>query len=130
LFGGEWQPPEPVAFKAYMGGSPADFLWTGFPPLFCVSQRVIDLLEENQFTGWSTYPVEVYDRHGGKLPGYHDFAITGSAVRRDLSRSQIITKPARTSTRNLMKSTGGFISMKVCGMAVTFSAFSVPQQRW
>jgi len=81
-----------------MGGSPDDFLWAGLTPLVCISQRVVDLLEENQFTGWSTYPVEVYDRHGEKLPGYHGLAITGSAGREDLSRSQIITKPARTPT--------------------------------
>lgn len=53
----------------------------------------LDLLRENKFTGWSTYPVEVYGRKGEYLPDYYGFAITSDAGKIDKSRSPIITKP-------------------------------------
>lgn len=94
LFIGELEKTErPVRLCGYMGGRPMDFLWTGFTPLVCISKRVVALLEEHQFTGWSTYPVEVYDRKGQYLPDYFGFAITGKAGERDRSRSEIITRP-------------------------------------
>jgi len=80
----------PIKFRGYMGGTAADIIWTGFSPLFCVSQRVIEVLEKNRFIDWSTYPVEVYDRKGKRLVGYHGFAVTSYAGERDLSRSPII----------------------------------------
>jgi hypothetical protein len=87
---GRWQPPEPVIFKGYMGGPLADILWTGLPPMACVSEKVINILEEHHFSGWSTYPVKVSDRKGNNLPGYYGFAVTSYAGERDLSRSPII----------------------------------------
>jgi hypothetical protein len=89
---GEWQPPEPVVFRGYMGGPIADILWTGLPPLFCVSEMIVKILKENNFTGWATYPVEVSDRKGNRLPGYQGFAVTSYAGKRDLSRSPIIRR--------------------------------------
>jgi hypothetical protein len=89
---GQWKPPEPVVFKGYMGGPTADILRTGLPPLICVSQKVINLLEGNHFTGWATYPVEVSDRKGNNLPDFFGFAVTSFAGERELSRSQIIEK--------------------------------------
>jgi hypothetical protein len=92
LFYGELQPPEPVIFKAYMGGQATDFLWSGLVALVCISQRVVDLLRDNALTGWATYPVEVYGRQGEHLPGYYGFAVTSYAGEQDLSRSQIVTR--------------------------------------
>ena len=83
----------PLKLEAFMGGQAADFLWSGHITLVCVSSRVIDLLRNYDCTGWSTYPVEVYDRKGDLLPDYHGFAITGPECKRDKSRSQIIEKP-------------------------------------
>jgi len=93
LFSGEWQPPEPVILEAYMGGQATDIMWSGGGPIFCVSQKVVDLLKEEKFTGWATYPVEVHDRKGEFLPGYHGFTITGRAGEHQLERSQVIYKP-------------------------------------
>lgn len=93
LFRGKWAPLTPVVLRTSMGGQPRDFLWTTFPPLLCVSQTVVDLLERQKLTGWSTYPVEVHGREGQPLTGYHGFAITGRGGSRDRSRSEIIIKP-------------------------------------
>jgi hypothetical protein len=83
---------KPVVFRGYMGGPVADILRTGLPPFLCISQRVVDILKENHFSGWSTYPVEVFDRKGNILLGYYGFAVTSYAGDRDLTRSPIIDK--------------------------------------
>ncbi len=92
LYRGQLKLSEPLKLRAYMGGQATDFLWTGYPPLVCVSSRVVELLTEHEITGWDTYPVEVYGRKGEPLPGYHDFAVTGPECRRDRSRSEILTR--------------------------------------
>jgi hypothetical protein len=89
---GQVQPPNPIKLVGYMGRDVMDILWSGMVWIFCVSSRVTELLQKNNITGWATYPVEVYDRKGQPLPGYHGFAVTGRECRRDRSRSQIITK--------------------------------------
>lgn len=93
LFRGEWQPPEPVVLRADRGGQATDILWTTFPPLVCISRRLVELLQEHRFTGWSTYPVEVYGRRGEQLADYFGFAVTGRAGEHDLRRSQVVIKP-------------------------------------
>ena len=60
--------------------------------LFCVSECLIRLLEENGITGWSTYSVEVYDRKGNSLPDYHGFAITGGTCDQNYERSLMVEK--------------------------------------
>lgn len=90
---GHLQLKVPLKFEASMGRQATDFLWTETPPLVCVSSRCIDLLVANQCTGWSTYPVEVYNRKGNLLPDYYGFAMTDLECRRDRSRSEIIEKP-------------------------------------
>lgn len=57
LFSGKWQPDTPLKLGAFIGGQATDFLWASLTPLVCISQRVVDLLQENGVTGWVTYPV-------------------------------------------------------------------------
>ena len=83
----------PLALRAYMGGQATDFLWSGLPPLVCVSARAIELLAENQVSGWATFPVEAHDRKGALLTGYAGLAVTGGECERDRSRSTIVDKP-------------------------------------
>ncbi len=90
---GKYAISEPIQFDAVEGDQAADVLWTQLVGLFCVSGRLIRLLEENEITGWSTYPIEVYDRQGNFLPDYHGFAVTGSKCDPEYSRSAVIDKP-------------------------------------
>ncbi len=60
---------------------------------FFISTRLMDLLMQHQVIGWSTYPVELFDRKGEPLTGYHGLAITGAVCKRDRSRSQIVENP-------------------------------------
>jgi hypothetical protein len=84
----------PLRLDAYMGGQATDFLWCALTSLVCISHRVVTLWKEHQFTGWSVYPVEVYGRKGERLPDYFGFAVTGPRLKRDRSRSEIVTKPS------------------------------------
>ena len=96
IYTGEQQPREPIILKGYMGGTVHDVLRSGMVCIFCVSRRVVDLLAENRFTGWSTYPVKVYNRNGQPLNDYFGLSVTSWVGRIDFSRSQVVTK-ARVS---------------------------------
>ena len=98
LIHGRFLLSKPLQFDAYRGGQAADFLWSTSLVLVGISSRVIDLLKSNKISGWSTYPVEIFDRKGGLLPGYYGFAVTGPICTLDRSRSEIVDKPAPVPT--------------------------------
>jgi hypothetical protein len=45
--------------------------------LTVVSDKVVSVLKTNFCSGWSAYPVRVYDPHGNLLVGYHGLAVRG-----------------------------------------------------
>ena len=90
---GKSQLGKPIQFDAAQGLEAADFLWTQLVTPVCVSQRVVQILNENQVTGWSTYPVEVFDQVGKLHASYHGLAVTGAVCEADYSRSVVVTKP-------------------------------------
>jgi len=70
----------PVVFegKKSCGKRLRDFLNTGYGDyFFLIADRVRDVFEANGLTGWKTYPVEVYDKKGAPVPGYHGISILG-----------------------------------------------------
>jgi hypothetical protein len=87
----------PLKLRGYQGRQATDVLWTALPPLKCISLKTVAAFTERQLTGWTTFPVEVYDRQGEHLSQYCGLAITGRAGRRDQSKSTIVEKPALTS---------------------------------
>ena len=90
---GELQTKRPIQFDASQGSKATDLLWTQLVTPVCVSGRVIRILSKNEVSGWSTYPVEVFDSEGALLSDYHGFVVTGSVCDADYSRSAVITKP-------------------------------------
>jgi len=83
-------PRSPIVFRRDSGSRAYDYVTTTYAILQLVSQRFIDVLREGGFTGWSTYPVEVYGKHGELIPGYHGLAITGRCGPIDDSMSELI----------------------------------------
>lgn len=69
---------------------PGDVVWTDMVVPLVVSQRLIDLLLEQGFTGWGTYPVEVHAKGGELAPGYHGFCITGRCGPMQYEKSEVI----------------------------------------
>ena len=78
---------EPLRYDADSGSRATDVLWSQDPLHFCISGQLVRLLKKNEITGWSTFPVEVYDRKGAVLPDYHGFAVTGGICDQDFDRS-------------------------------------------
>ena len=88
---GEVVPEEAVAVTHAMGEAiPQDVIWTTSVAFLVVSQRFIDILLDNRFTGWSTYPVEVYSKAGELLPGYFGFSVGGRCGPIEYEKSQVI----------------------------------------
>ncbi len=75
LVRGERQATEPVRIRHTMGSILRDFLWAELYPL--VNDRIKELLTASRLTGWSTYPVEVLDKNGHQVAGYHGLSIVG-----------------------------------------------------
>jgi hypothetical protein len=96
LLRGELIPEEPIQVLRAMGGKLTDLIWTTWAGVFLISDRVREMLESAQVTGWATYPVVVFDANGAAVPSYHGFAVTGRCGLFDPERSQLVTKPPPT----------------------------------
>ncbi len=104
LFRGELtEPPQPIHLHSYMGGQPMDFLWSGMIPVVCISERVVELLTTHKLSGWSTYPVEVYNREGERLLNYFGFSVTGRVGKQVSSRSKVVEVPVYPGSQKLRK---------------------------
>ena len=56
----------PVVFHQYDGMKLRDLMaWADEP--FIISDRTVNLLEDNHITGWKTFPVEIYDKKGNLI---------------------------------------------------------------
>ena len=82
----------PIIFKQKSGKKLRDLLDTGFPSLYLISDKMKTILEENHLTGWKSYPIQLYDKKGNELFGYHGFSITGRCDPIDYEKSSIIEK--------------------------------------
>lgn len=69
---------------------PGDIVWTHANNPLIVHERVIDILQANQVTGWTTYPAEVRSKNGQEYPGFFGLAITGRCARVNLSKSTVV----------------------------------------
>ncbi|MDR3623769.1 MAG: hypothetical protein P4L16_01360 [Chlamydiales bacterium] len=50
------------------------------------------VLENNNLTGWQTFPIKIFDKQKREIVGYHDLSITGICGPVDWNRSEIIEK--------------------------------------
>lgn len=46
---------------------------------FLISDRLKKVLEDNNITGWKSYPIIIYDKKGNLVEGYNGFSVTGRA---------------------------------------------------
>lgn len=67
----------PIVFRQYDGKRLRDFLDTGWPPVYLVSDRVVSLLKENGISGWHNYPIQLFDKKGNVIEGYSGFSVLG-----------------------------------------------------
>ena len=94
LFYGTLQPRKPIRLVQGMGKQISDFLWSTFHRWSPFPDKIVNILESHNFTGWGYYPVELYNSLGMLIPGYQGFSIISYAGGQDFSRSELITIPS------------------------------------
>lgn len=71
----------PIVFYQEDGKRMRDVLDMRYVGFFVISDRMKLVLEENGFTGWKTYPVQLYDKKKNLISGYSGFTVTGKGGR-------------------------------------------------
>ena len=82
----------PILYKQTEGKILRDFLDTGYPGLYLISDRLKNILQETKLTGWKTYPIILLDKKGQRVDGYHGFSILGRCGPIDYSKCEIVEK--------------------------------------
>jgi hypothetical protein len=60
--------------------------------VFLISDRLKTILEKHHFTGWQVYQIELYDKKGKEINGYHGFSVKGVCGPHSYNNSNIIEK--------------------------------------
>jgi hypothetical protein len=82
----------PVIFRQEYGKNLQDVLDTGWAGMFLISDKIKTILEENQFTGWKTYEIKVFNKEEQEIHGYHGLSIIGRCGMINYSKSEILQK--------------------------------------
>jgi hypothetical protein len=82
----------PIVFKQKYGKKLHDVLDTGFPSFYLISNRFLNILQENKITGWKTFPIIIKDKENIEVDGYSGFSITGVCGNIDYKKSIQFTK--------------------------------------
>lgn len=67
----------PVIFRQDVGKRIDDLIDTGWPGLYLISNRVVEVLKENNLTGWHLYSCKIFDKKGNEIDGYHGLSVLG-----------------------------------------------------
>jgi hypothetical protein len=79
----------------YMEGSnePGSLFWNSVAKPFCISQTLVDILQRNNLTGWSTIPTKVLTKSGNHtIDNYFALTVTGRANAIDYLQTDIVFK--------------------------------------
>ena len=97
---GEWLPEKPLQAKWSFGPpQPSGIVGGGAPGIIFISKQVQRFLEEYKLTGWSTYPILLYDQTGKVCHGFTGLSITGRCGPIDEERGEMVPGQApNTST--------------------------------
>jgi hypothetical protein len=82
----------PLTYKIMLGSRLHDIVSTSYPCIVLINNKVKTIFEENQFTGYKTFPVIFLDKNNREIHGYHGLSITGRAGFDNFSSSEIIDK--------------------------------------
>lgn len=88
-------------FVPRMGKKMYDFIPTTYAVLFLISKKITELLRENQFSGWQTYPLKIYDRNNDEIENYFGLMVNGKCgpIINEMSEVTIISTPSGKSKR-------------------------------
>lgn len=83
---------EPLQFVRRYKKKYLDFIDTGWPQLYLISEKVKEVLEKNSLKGWSTESVQILGENNKLIKGYYLFSITGRIGNIDYSRCKVVEK--------------------------------------
>lgn len=86
---GEIKPTGTMVFKRVKGKKYADLLFTGWPGLFLISDKVVDILRKNSIIGWEVFPAKIEFSELAAVE-YFGLMITGKCGKIDSSKSKIL----------------------------------------
>jgi len=66
----------PIRVRIQSGSKPGDFVFTTRVAVVLISERVANLLKENNITGWDTYDVAFFGKKG-PIDGYFGLTVAG-----------------------------------------------------
>lgn len=69
-----------------------DIIETGWPSLYLISKKTLDIFKKNSFTGWNVFPIEVFDKKGKEIKNYYGFSVTGRCGSISFDKSKSIKK--------------------------------------
>jgi hypothetical protein len=82
-------PTGPLVARWVMGGKkPRDVIVSTWgSTIKILSERVVQMLKDRGFTGWSTFPIDVYGPDGAYVARYHGLAVHGRCGPLDKTRT-------------------------------------------
>ena len=89
---GEAEAIAPLRFTHHLGRRVYDVVETDWARLFLFSERVTTALQAHQISGWKSYPAEVYNQRGARVPGYSVFAVTGRSGPVNRKKGKLIVR--------------------------------------
>lgn len=92
LSDGEWSPPSPITCTRDSGRKLGDFVFATYSSFVVVSPAAIRCLEQQEITGWTTFPVEIRGVEEA-VDGYVGLVITGRAGPVDLGLGERVMHP-------------------------------------
>jgi hypothetical protein len=87
----------PLTYKIMLGSRLHDIVSTSYSCIRLINNKVKTIFEENQFTGYKTFPVIFLDKNNREIHGYHGLSVTGRSGFRNFSSSEIIDKVLTTN---------------------------------
>jgi hypothetical protein len=79
----------------HMEGSiePGNLFWNSVAEPFCISQPLVEILQQNKITGWATIPATVLTKSGSHtIDNYFALTVTGRADSIDYLQTDIVFK--------------------------------------
>jgi hypothetical protein len=95
LHRGRFRPIQPLVMTHNQGGPLRDVVITGWAMPDVVSQAFVEALNSAGCSGWSLFPVTVYDKTGVPAPGFHGFQVVGECGPIDWRRSRPVPVQSR-----------------------------------
>ena len=89
LLCGEIKPEAPIVGQWAMGrAKPVDVVWTTWATPMLISERVVQILRDHEFTGWDVFPMPLRDKAGELHPGFYFLQVHGRCGPRDPSKGE------------------------------------------